>query len=177
MGGGNVVYCDRNRCHTVVPDTKLPNGITRSRDGLIYIASMVPGEINVYSLTSKRELKLEDTIEIGYPIDNLSIDSDGDIFVATFPRLYEMIEAFKDHSLSASTSIFKVSRDEEKVKGEPKRQSIDAFGGDYIVEKILEDDGSLLSGTTTAVHDPKAGRIFLSGVIQPNVVVCEPRRA
>lgn len=120
-------------------------------------------------------LKLEDTIEIGYPIDNLSIDSEGDIFVASFPRLHEMVDTFKNHSMSASTTIFKVSRDEERVKGAPKRQNIEAFDGDYIVEKILEDDGSLLSGSTTAVHDPKTGRLFLSGVIQPNVVVCEPR--
>lgn len=170
-----MVYCDRNRCHTAVSDLKLPNGLARSRDGLIYVATMVPGNIEVFSLTSERRLKLEDTIELGYPIDNLSVDSEGDIFAATFPRLYGMMANFRDHSIGTPTAIFKVSRDEERTKGEPKRQNIAAFQGDYIVEKILEDDGSVLSGSTSAVHDPKTGSIFLSGVIAPKVVVCEPK--
>ena len=137
---------------------------------------MVPGNIDVYSLTVERYLKREYTIELGYPIDNLSIDSEGEIFAATFPRMYTIIENFLDHSIRTPTTVFKISRDEERVKGEPKRQNVEAFQGDYIIEKVLEDDGSVLSGSTTAVHDTKTGRIFLSGIIDPNVVVCQPRK-
>ena len=63
---------------------------------------------------------------------------------------------------------------------------------EYQIEKVVEDKyGEVLPGTTTAVHDAKSGRLFLSsvcfaevvsillilitGVISPFITVCERR--
>ena len=45
---------------------------------------------------------------------------------------------------------------------------------EYVVEKVLEDDGSVLPGTTTAVHDAETGRIYLGGVMSAYIAICEP---
>ena len=37
------------------------------------------------------------------------------------------------------------------------------IGNEYVVEKVIEDEaGEKLPGTTTAIHDAKTGRLFLS---------------
>jgi hypothetical protein len=47
------------------------------------------------------------------------------------------------------------------------------MNAEYLVEKVLEDDGSVLPGSTTAVHDAETGRIFLSGIMSPYIAICE----
>ncbi len=49
----------------------------------------------------------------------------------------------------------------------------DGHDGPYLVEKVLEDDGSVLPGATIAVHDATMRRIYLGGTFSPFVSVCE----
>lgn len=47
--------------------------------------------------------------------------------------------------------------------------------GDYIVEKFFEDNGSVLPGSTIAVHDSQTGKVFLGGAMSPFITICETR--
>lgn len=176
LGGGNVVYCDRNRCNVAVDGLFFPNGITRSRDGLFYIVQLMKRVVDVYSLTEDRLLKLEDKIDIGMPVDNLSIDSEGDIYAAAFPQAYKMTKGIQHVYSGIPSAVFKISRDIKPAKGPKKRKDGELYQGEYHVEKVLEDNGAVLSGSTTAIHDPQTGRYFLSGILTPFVAVCEPRK-
>lgn len=56
----------------------------------------------------------------------------------------------------------KVGVSGKKGKG---RNGVVLYGelGDWEVETVLEDDGSVVCGGTTAVHDAETRRIFIGG--------------
>lgn len=97
-----------------------------------------------------------DEIKLGYGLDNASIDENGDIWIAAFPVGSEIYKAYKDpYNARAPASVLRVS----KVEGEWK------------VEKMLEDkEGEVLPVATTAVHDAKTGRLFLSSKFDRNAL-------
>ena len=126
----------------------------KGSDGLIYVASSVTGLVKSYELQPESSsLKLVDTIKIPHPIDNLVQDSNGDIFVASFPILHK---AFKStdmpFDISPPTAAWRIRK---------------AENGTHEVEKVLEDDGSVLPSATVVLHDPKSGRMFLGGKFTP----------
>lgn len=124
---------------------------------------------------------------MNYPIDNISEDTNGDLYLATLPKLISGLAGFDD-PLNAPTppaTVWKVTR--------LNREVADKY--EYSLSKVIEDrDGEVLPGTTTAIHDALTGRLFLSGkdmifarsydfwliilcpagVIAPFVTVCDP---
>jgi arylesterase / paraoxonase len=98
------------------------------------------------------------------PMDNLSVDGKGDIYAASFPKMYLFARATKDpFNIDPPSAVVKVSR---PGKGND---------GEYVVEKFFEDDGSVLPGSTIAVHDSQTGRVFLGGAMSPFITICETR--
>ncbi|KAF2789233.1 calcium-dependent phosphotriesterase [Melanomma pulvis-pyrius CBS 109.77] len=163
VGGGNVAYCSPTGvCHGATTiNLKFPNGITKGKNGLIYVPSSVDGKIRVFELQTDKMLKHIDTIEVKMPIDNLAADANGDLFVAAIPDMAKAMATMENPYQKASPStIFRVRN----------------TGHAYQVEKILEDgEARVMSFVTTARHDAKTGRLFLSGVFSPYLVVCNPK--
>lgn len=153
----------------------LPNGLVRGHDGLIYVPSTFDGEVHVFSLNQHHMLEFEDSFTIPYPVDNLSVDQHGIIYAAALPKLHKWIKASKDpFNVEIPTAVFKISgagkrRDKRSGRNHGEREK------EYVIEKVVEDDGSTLPGTTTAVHDTETGRLFLGGVISPWIGICEKR--
>jgi hypothetical protein len=105
-------------------------------------------------------LKLVETIRIPYPVDNLSQDSNGDIFVASFPKIHQFLKSTDSpYDVLPSTAAWRIRT---------------AENGTRQVEKVLEDDGSELPSATVVVHDPQTGRLFLGGecVAEINAKTC-----
>jgi hypothetical protein len=152
-----------------IPKTKLkfPNGLTRGFDNLIYVPSSVDGYIRVYALTSDNLLKHIDTIRTGIPLDNVSPDARGDLYVAGFPDFLTALAGLADpHHKSVPSTILRI------------RKTVDVENRkvDYRVEKVLEDkEGRILSGATTVRHDVKTGRLFMGSATHPYLVVCDPK--
>ncbi|EEY16610.1 conserved hypothetical protein [Verticillium alfalfae VaMs.102] len=161
------------------PPTQVSQRLALGRDGLLYVPSVGTGGIHVYRILEDHNIKHVQEIKTGYSIDNLSVDQHGDIFVAAFPVAFDMLKAFDDpRNSSPAAAVLRVSKGE---KG-------------YTVDKVLEDArGEVLPAATTALHDAKTGRLFLSseslakstayfrlltssGVISPFIAVCEPKR-
>jgi hypothetical protein len=114
-----------------------------------------------------------DEIEVGMPMDNLSVDANGDIFAAAFPDSLKLVEAVKYASgLIIPSTVWQI----RKVVGQSDEGGKGVISGNYRVWKVLEDkEGKVMpSGTTVAVHDAKTGRIFLGAVIGEHMTVCEP---
>ena len=172
------MYCDRNRCNTAFTGLTIPNGIARARDGLIYVADTVPGTIHVLSTSagaSGVQLRKEDEIDLGLPLDNLSIDKLGNIYAAAFPQVHRWIKSSKNPALRSPVAVFQVSRANRGRYGEFSRKAMEPYTGAYTVLKILEDDGGVLSGVTAVAHDTEKGRLFLSGVMVPYIMKCDTR--
>jgi arylesterase/paraoxonase len=140
--------------------------------------TVTSGIIEVFSLDEKHMLTLLDTIDVPYPVDNLSVDKKGDIYAASLPQVYKWAESSKDPFKvkvpSAIVTIKKSGMDGKKSKG---REGVILHGelGDWDVETVLEDDGSVVGGASIAVHDAQTGRIFTGGAIAPFISICETR--
>ncbi|KAG4440936.1 hypothetical protein IFR05_003565 [Cadophora sp. M221] len=179
IGGGNVAYCHRNRCKVSSSGIKLkfPNGLVRGHEGLIYVPSTIDGSISVFTLTADHNLQQVNTIQTGLPLDNLSVDKNGDIFAAAIPQLYKWIRSSKaPFDVNAPSSVLKIRRINKKGGQASGRKSLFSHDLDYEVEKIIEDDGTVLPGSTIAVHDVETGRFFLGGAMSPYITICEPKK-
>lgn len=152
------VYLDK--ALKLIPKTKLkfPNGLTRGLDGLIYVPSTVDGQIRVFSINEDKTLKQIDTIHVGMPLDNVSPDVNGDMYVPGFPSLFQNLKGMANpfHEI-APVSIFRIRK--KAAAGAEGEKSVE-----YHVEKVLEDrDSKVLAGSTTVRHDVKTGRLFVGG--------------
>lgn len=96
-----------------------------------------------------------DEVPVEFPLDNISIDSDGNILGAGFPALLKMLDHFKDPAkFHPPTALIKISKNKGK----------DAFYGQkWTSEVLLEDDGSTVSGFTFVEHDTERGLLFAGG--------------
>ncbi|KAF5544489.1 serum paraoxonase arylesterase [Fusarium phyllophilum] len=160
LGFSDVTFCDTQTCRTVAPNLQFPNGLV-IKDNILYLPDSITGRLYIYRILPNKDLEKIDEVNLGYGVDNASIDENGDIWIATFPIGVEIFKAYDDpynaHPPSAVLRVRKV-------------------GGEYVVEKVLEDaKGGVLPVATTVVHDAKTGRLFLSSVISPFIAVCEPK--
>ena len=120
-------------------------------------------------------------IHLGMPVDNLSVDQTGDIYAAAFPKILEVVKAFKNpYGKGFPSTIWRIRRVSPGLK--------------YEVKKILEDgEAKIIEGATVVRHDTKTGRLFIGGeepieavaqsglmppgVIAQSITVCEPNAA
>ncbi|KAF4629818.1 hypothetical protein G7Y89_g8324 [Cudoniella acicularis] len=163
LGGGNVAFCPASgACHLATPKNLIfPNGLTRGADGLVYVPSSFSDAILVMELQKDNKLKLIETIKLGMPVDNLSIDAKGDIYAAGMPKLLEFVGTLDDpFGKVAPSTVWRISRGKEG----------------FVKEKIVEDgEMRVLSGVTTARHDVKTGRLFMGAAVSPYLMVCDPK--
>lgn len=165
-GTGNVVSCgiETGECHIAASrGFSFPNGVVQGHDGLLYVSHFITGKITVHELRSNDSLIQVDEIKLGMPLDNLSIDEQGTIFVPGFPDISAVFKSLAHPGTRGIPStIFTITKDTPCNK--PK----------YQVNKILEDrEGRILPSTTTVIHDIYTGRLFLSGVASPFITVCQ----
>lgn len=179
VGGGTVGYCHRNRCKiaSVNYRFKFPNGLVRGRDGLIYVPSTIDGSIGVFTLTADHLLEKISTIETGLPLDNLSVDKNGDIFAAAIPQLYQWNKgSISPFNVQVPSTVLRIHKGGKGYQGEGRKGHHSSHEEGFLVEKVLEDDGKVLPGSTVVVHDVETGRYFLGGAVSPFITICEPRK-
>jgi len=116
-------------------------------------------------------------IEALLPIDNLAVDGKGDIYAASFPKSYLFSRATQDpFNIDPPSAVVKISRAGKGHPGTSGEADAEKLNDEkYVVEKFIEDDGSVLPGSTVAVHDSQTGRVFLGGAMSPFITICETR--
>lgn len=148
-----------NQALSFIPKTKLkfPNGLTIGFDNLIYVPSSVDGMIRVFYMKKDNTLKQVDTIPVGMPLDNVSPDANGDLYVPGFPDLLKMQKGLANpYDEIAPASVWRIRKTVDVHNKEVKV--------DYRVEKVIEDkESKVLAGSTTVRHDAKTGRLFIGG--------------
>ncbi|KAH7084118.1 hypothetical protein FB567DRAFT_528431 [Paraphoma chrysanthemicola] len=162
-------YLDSLLSNLPKPGLKFPNGLTRGFDGLIYLPSSVDGRVRVYAPTKANTLKVIEEIHVGMPLDNISPDANGDLYVPGFPDYLQVKKALDDPlnpDLRAPASVMRI----RKTVDVEKKKVL------YHVDKVLEDkEGKVLTGSTTVRHDVKTGRLWIGAAVHPFLVVCEPK--
>ena len=96
------------------------------------------------------------------------VDSKGAIWAAGMPKVFSTSAHVINPAgkPSAPSSVFKITLN----IGESS-----FYGEKYSVQKVLEDDGTKISGVTSAVHDATRGRLFMHGVVGENLIVCKTK--
>ena len=176
IGGGNIAFCPaegEGECRAAVPapgwdvrkNLKFPNGLARGTDGLIYVPSSADGTVTVFALQPNNTLIRVHTIPVGMPLDNISPDAKGDLWVPGFPNALQTFKGLANpYEEISPASVFRI-RKETGVDGELK----------YEVKKMIEDkEGTVIDGATTVVHDVKSGKLWIGGAAAPFLVVCTP---
>ncbi|KAB8229473.1 uncharacterized protein BDW43DRAFT_322125 [Aspergillus alliaceus] len=168
---GNIAYCRTatGNCHFVAENLSSPNGITRDpSSGLIYVAQPARGDVTVHRLADDEQLVEIDEISLSMAIDNLSIDTDGNIFAATIPDVQQLIRAFHDPYGTNSPSTVMMIR---------KSKEASLLKGAHEVIKVVEDkEARILPTTTSAVYDPVSGQLFLGALSSPFMAVCKKQK-
>ncbi|KAG4034208.1 hypothetical protein MFRU_003g01810 [Monilinia fructicola] len=184
LGGGSVGYCDshKNLCNIAHSNGFTgPNGLVTGRDGLIYVPNTLLHEIHVFSLTEENTLLKLDTLQAPYPIDNMSVDENGDIVAASFPQAYKWAQSLDDQSIKVPAAVVRIRRkgnDFDRLnRGQAKeKKGLGKSEKGYFVETVVEDDGGILSAVTTVVHDARKGKFYLGGITAPFIMTCEMKK-
>ena len=97
------------------------------------------------------------------PIDNLSLDQEGNIWGAGFPATLDFVSAAASPlKRDSPTTVWRIRKVGE---------------GEYVTEKVVEDrTAKVLGGATVAVHDVKTGRIFAGGKSSLFFVLSSPEK-
>ncbi|CAI7584681.1 unnamed protein product [Penicillium glandicola] len=168
IGGGSLSYCrsDTGKCHVAAnKGFSFANGIVQE-NGFYYVAHSVTGIVSVHKLVGDQLIQV-DKIYTGYPIDNLSLDADGNLLAAAIPDSIAFVKSMEDpYRVVAPAAVLAVNG----IATQLRKQS----GKHCEVSKLVEDgDARWLPTSTVAVQDVESHRLFLAGVTSPFITVCE----
>ncbi|MCX8072252.1 MAG: SMP-30/gluconolactonase/LRE family protein [Candidatus Binatia bacterium] len=149
-----VSYFDGRHSGIVMRGLALANGIARSSDGTtLYIAECLGRAIHVMRRQPESGALSEfKRIDLPACPDNIEVDDQGQLWVATHPRLFDLVAHSEDAAKRAPSQVFR----------------IDPHSGN-VSEVYLSDGNPLSAASTAAVW----GRTMVLGAIfDPQVLVC-----
>lgn len=130
------VYFDGKNYRIVNNNMAYANGINYDKKrNLMFIASPRGFLINVFEKAENGDLNFIESIDCGTGVDNIEFDKEGNIWVGCHPNLL----AFKSYSKGKKPKV-----PSEIIKIEYRKK------GDYEIEKIFIDDGTIISASTVA---------------------------
>ncbi|KAG8698661.1 hypothetical protein FRC08_005772 [Ceratobasidium sp. 394] len=160
-----VGYCHVDTgCKVAADELYVSNGIVRVNDGTVWVASSGSGDITVHEQQADKTLVPTEIIKTGRPIDNMSLAPDGSVIAATFPKVLQFIyQTAKDPTIPSPASAHRISINKDHSS---------FFGEKYKVEKIFEEDGTML-GSAASTAAEYEGKLYLHGVVAPRLLICK----
>ncbi|KZW00280.1 calcium-dependent phosphotriesterase [Exidia glandulosa HHB12029] len=162
-----VTFCRVDEgCKTAARNLRSSNGIAKGPQGEIYVTSTYTSQIYVFEAQADDTLVLTDTIPIGGGgLDNLSVDSEGSIYVAEYPKVFHAhYRHLENPKILSPSAVLKISLNTDESA---------YYGQKYKIEKIFEDDGKVANGVTTAAYDKERNKLYMHGIASPAFLNCE----
>jgi arylesterase/paraoxonase len=152
---GTVSYFDGSTGHIIADGVVFPNGINVSADGrTVYVAEFLGQNLRIYDRDpGSGALTLRDTIPVGTFLDNIELDENGVLWIAAHPKVFDLLAHGADPGKRAPSQVLRI---------DPKRKS---------VKEVLLDDGTLLSGSSTAAV--AGGRMVVGSAFEGKILVCD----
>ncbi|NNL89168.1 MAG: hypothetical protein HKP25_08865 [Marinicaulis sp.] len=150
---GEVFFVDGDTWRLAAEGLRFANGITASDDGAkIYVAETASNTVRVYSRDLETDvLALSRTIKIDAAPDNLSIDTEGHIWIAALPKPLSAPSHGKNPAVHSPSAVIRI-------------------GGNDTPELIYRDSGAEISAATVAA---KSGRTMLiGGLYDAKFLIC-----
>lgn len=161
----SVVYCHVDHgCKYAASNMFSNHGIAKAKNDTFYVANVMAGKVNILEKQADDTLVLTDVISTDQVVVNLSVDDDGVVWGAGIPKVLLTVKQSRDSSVLAPSSAFKFAANTGPAI---------FYGNKFKVEKIFEDDGTLVPGATTVVHDSQRSRLFFHGYASPWLTVCK----
>lgn len=147
----NLVHYKDGKYTEAASGLAMPNGINVSNDGkLLYTTTTLGQEFITYDRdTNTGELKEISRQDLGSGLDNIDIDTDGNIWIGSHPKMLTFLGHAGDVNNLSPSQVFKLS---------PKSNI-----GEYQVEEVYLDDGTTISASSVAVRykdDLLIGAVF-----------------
>ncbi|KAF2438799.1 calcium-dependent phosphotriesterase [Karstenula rhodostoma CBS 690.94] len=168
LPGGTVVHIDLNRPEgaKVVARVPFANGIARLNATTLAVASSSRAGVYLYDVQSDHSLEFKDWFRTPAAVDNLSVNSQGTLFMAGHPSALELIKVSKGRSRCNPSS-----------DSEAERLACDctapSWAAQWSEEKGLETLylGSGFCSSSTMVRDVKRGVSMISGLYARGLMV------
>ena len=157
IGTGNVCYYDGSKASaTSVKDMKYANGINVSADGKkLYLAATTKRSIFIYDMDlTSGALTQSAELETKTGVDNIEMDTEGNLWVGCHPKLLKFLSHSKDENSLSPSQIIKVT-DLGDCKFEQKT--------------VYMNDGSEISASSVgAVYK---NRLLIGPVFQRHIIL------
>jgi arylesterase / paraoxonase len=116
------------------------NGVNVSNDGSkLYVTHTTGRELLTFSRNKQTgELKLLDKLNLESGLDNIHVDDEDNLWIASHPKMLKFIGHAKDSINKSPSQVFKLT---------PATN-----GTDYTVEEVYLNEGEQLSGSSVAVQ-------------------------
>jgi arylesterase/paraoxonase len=152
----NVLYFDGARFEEAVGGLSYANGVALGLDGAeLVVAEVFGGAITFHDREpNSGRVRGHLLVDLDSGADNISVAPDGSFWIAGHPRLLDFAAHASDASARSPTEVFRVQRTE----------------GGATVERVIADDGALLSGGSVAAA--WRDEVLVAGVFEPRLLRC-----
>jgi len=145
-----------------------PNGIASNWDkSKIYVSTTTGGELLVYDRKSNNKLHLSERVYTGICLDNVSVDENGEIYIAGTQKALAALAQLMDGS--AQTPLFPAA----VVKVSNNTNEDKFYGKKYSHKIIYEDNGNVLPAVTVAAVDGRRKVMLLGSFYSKGVGRCD----
>ena len=137
----NALFYDGNDFRVAASGLGFANGININNDGsILYIAETLGKRLSIFSRDIKtNSLDFIDAIDFNSGVDNIEIDSDGNLWIGSHPKVITFSRHMKDSTILSPSQVYKLSFDKEN---------------NHRIEEFYLNLGEELSGSTVAaVYD------------------------
>ncbi|NCP20397.1 MAG: hypothetical protein GW847_00175 [Zetaproteobacteria bacterium] len=145
-----LLYFDGTNYKKVVSGLKYANGVNLSNDkSEVYLATTTGQKLYIYTKSAQGTLKLRHYVNTHTGIDNITVDSQGDLWLAAHPKLLKFSQHAKDSTKISPSEVIRIHK---------------LPNGIYKQEKIYLNNGLEISGTSVAYKFKNY--IFIGDVFQ-----------
>lgn len=152
----NVVYYDGSAAAVAADGFNFANGINHNADATeIFVAESTGRELQTFRRDPNTGALLHtSTLAIAMGLDNIDVDSSGDLWIAAHPHMLDFLSHAKDPKNLSPSAVVKVHRE----------------GGAMSFEAIYVNAGEEISASSVAVADK--GKLLIGAVFDPKYLSC-----
>jgi arylesterase / paraoxonase len=154
---GTVLYFDGERMKQMASRLGLPNGIAVSPDGrTVYVSEALRQRLRLFDRdVAAGTLKMREMVSLDSTPDNLTVDSNGDVWIGAHPRAVAFVRTLSDPTSRSPTQVLKFTPSAER---------------DERVTEIYSNDGTELSAGTVAA--PKGNLLVIGSIADKKLLLC-----
>lgn len=158
----NALYFDGTTAEPAALGLTLANGMAVSADGTrVYIAETTDKQLRTYARDPETGVLAElGRIELASGPDNIDVDSDGSLWVAAHPKLFDLIAHLRNPSHRSPSQVLRI---------------VPGSDGGGAVRQVYLNMGDEISGASVAV--PVGERVVIGSIFEPKILVCRMKLA